>query len=119
MKRNTSRRQILQGLITSSLVVGFDTISRSWVTFANTADSFVNLPYLDGVLYTDDATRASAADDFGHLINRYPKAVLKPGSVDDIVKIIKFARTHRLKVAARGLSSYLLRSGTSREWCGH
>ncbi|BDA69801.1 dehydrogenase containing FAD binding domain [Calothrix sp. PCC 7716] len=102
MTRNTSRRQILQGLITSSVVVGFDTISCSWVAFANTAESFVNLPYLDGVLYTDDTTRASAADDFGHLIRRYPKAVLKPGSVNDIVKMIKFARTHRLKVAARG-----------------
>jgi hypothetical protein len=43
--------------------------------------NWFNLPNLDGKLYTDDATRASAANDFGHLIRRYPKAVLKPGSV--------------------------------------
>ncbi|KAF3890233.1 MULTISPECIES: FAD-binding protein [Nostocales] len=102
MKNNASRRKILQGLIASTVVVGFDPVNRSWVTPADAAHSFINLPHLDGVLYTDDATRASASDDFGHLIHRYPKAVLKPGSIHDIVNIIKFARTHSLKVAARG-----------------
>ncbi|GAA6624289.1 FAD-binding protein [Scytonema sp. NUACC26] len=102
MKNYASRRNILQGLIASTILVGFDTVNSSWVAFASTADSFVNLPHLDGVLYADDDTRANAADDFGHLVRRYPKAVLKPGSIDDIVNIIKFARTHNLKVAARG-----------------
>jgi cytokinin dehydrogenase len=102
MKNNAARRDILQGLIASAVVVGFDTVNRSWVSSAYAAPSFINLPHLDGVLYTDDATRANVSDDFGHLIHRYPKAVLKPGSIDDIVNIIKFARTHSLKVAARG-----------------
>lgn len=102
MKNSLSRRDILQGLITSTVVIGFDTVCRSWVTRANAASLFVNLPDLDGVLYTDDATRVHAADDFGHLVRHYPKAVLKPGSINDIVKIIKFARTYNIKVAARG-----------------
>jgi hypothetical protein len=102
MKNHASRRNILQGLIASAVVVGFDTGNHSWVTPANATHSFINLPHLDGVLYVDDATCTNVSDDFGHLVHRYPKAVLKPGSIDDIVKIIRFARTHRLKVAARG-----------------
>ena len=105
MKNKTSRRTILQGLISSAVIIGFDVINRSWVTSAlaaSASEEFVNLPHLDGVLYTDDATRANVSNDFGHLVHRHPKAVLKPGSIDDIVKIIRFARTHSLKVAARG-----------------
>lgn len=102
MKEYTSRRHILQGLIASTVIVGFDIVNGSWIASASTADSFVNLPHLDEVLYTDDATRANAGDDFGHIVRRYPQAVLKPGSIDDIVTIIKFARTFNLKVTARG-----------------
>ena len=42
------------------------------------------------------------AADFGRIISRQPRAVLIPGSVNDIVKIIRFAREHDLKVAANG-----------------
>jgi cytokinin dehydrogenase len=102
MKNNASRRQVLQGAIASALVVGFNPVQRSWVTSASAASGFESLPPLDGILYTDAATRNAAADDFGHLVRRYPTAVLKPGSVKDIVRIVQFARTHKLKVAARG-----------------
>ncbi len=102
MKDKTSRRAILKGLIVGTVVIGFDVVNHSWVTSALAADSFVHVPHLDGVLYTDDATRAVAADDFGHIVHRQPLAVLKPGSIEDIIQIIKFARTHKLKVASRG-----------------
>ena len=42
------------------------------------------------------------AADFGRIISRQPQAVLIPGSVNDIAKIICFARCHDLKVAANG-----------------
>lgn len=105
MKNKTSRRAILQGLITSVVVIGFDVINRSWVTSANAASAskkLVNIPHLDGVLYTDDAARAAASNDFGHLVHRLPLSVLKPGSIQDIVRIIQFAIGNNLKVAARG-----------------
>ncbi len=101
MKNKTSRRTILQGLMGSTVIIGFDVVNRSWVTPAFAVQSFVNLPHLDGVLYTDDAISA-AADDFGHIVHRQPLAVLKPGSIGDIVNIIEFARQNNLKVAARG-----------------
>lgn len=102
MHKHLSRRSFLKGVVAGTVVVGFDAHTRGWVTAAQAADRFATLPTLDGVLYVDDATRAAAADDFGHIISRTPLAVLRPGSVKDIVKLVRFARKHDLKVAARG-----------------
>jgi FAD/FMN-containing dehydrogenase len=63
---------------------------------------FESLPPLSGVLYTDNTTLTAAADDFGHILHRQPIAVLKPGSIEDIIRIIQFGRTHNIKIAARG-----------------
>jgi hypothetical protein len=103
MKNNTSRRAVLQGLMASAIVIGFDVPSRSWVTSASAISLFESLPPLDGVLYTDNTTLADAADDFGRIVHRQPIAVLKPGSIEDIIRIIQFARTHKIKIAARGM----------------
>jgi cytokinin dehydrogenase len=94
MKNNTSRRAVLQGLMASAIVIGFDVANRSWVTSASAISLFESLPPLDGVLYTDNTTLA-AADDFGHIVHRQPIAVLKPGSIEDIIRIIQFARTYQ------------------------
>jgi FAD/FMN-containing dehydrogenase len=84
-------------------VLGFDPVRRSWVTEARASEGpLVGLPVLDGTLRTDPAVLAQAADDFGHIVHRVPIAVLQPGSVEDIARIIRFARAHRLKVAMRG-----------------
>jgi FAD/FMN-containing dehydrogenase len=102
MKNNTSRRAVLQGLMANAIVIGFNVANRSWVTSANAISLFESLPPLDGVLYTDNTTLAAAADDFGHIVHRQPIAVLKPGSIKDIIRIIQFGRTHNIKIAARG-----------------
>src|SRR5215211_228462 len=102
-----SRRTFLRGTLAGAVVVaGFDTGLRTWVTAAELehratalADDF---PTFDGVLLLDDASRAAAADDFGHLVHRQPLAVLKPGSVNDVVELIRFARCNNIHVAARG-----------------
>ena len=54
------------------------------------------------MLLLDGASRAAAADDFGHLVHRQPLAVLKPGSVNDVEKLISFARRNKIQVAGRG-----------------
>lgn len=102
MNNSASRRRVLQSVVASAIIVGFDLVKRSWVTSASAASEFETLPPLDGRLYTDSATRNAAAADFGHLVRRYPTAVLKPGSIEDVVRIVRFARSHKLKVAARG-----------------
>ncbi|BCL39696.1 FAD-binding protein [Nostoc sp. MS1] len=102
MNQNTSRRQVLQGLVVTAVVIGFDVVGRGWVTSADASSIFESIPPLDGKLYTDSETVASASVDFGNIIHRRPIAVLHPESIEDIVQIIRFARTHQIKVAARG-----------------
>ena len=107
MNEQISRRTFLRGTMAGAIVVaGFDTRLRSWVSAAELehrnsalAEDF---PVFDGVLLLDDASRTAAADDFGHLVHRQPKAVLRPGSVNDVVKLVTFARRNNIQVAARG-----------------
>jgi FAD/FMN-containing dehydrogenase len=99
-----SRRGLLKSIVAGAIVLGFDPAKRSWVTEAraDTSSPFAGLPPLDGTLSSDPTVIASHADDFGHIVHRTPIAVLLPGSVDDIVKVVKFCRSHNIKVATRG-----------------
>jgi cytokinin dehydrogenase len=104
MPSDISRRAFLTGLTaaTATLIVGFDPAERSWITAAHAAGSFDPLPPLDGALLTDDAALTAASGDYGRVITRRPMAVLKPGSVQDIATMVRFARRRGLKIAARG-----------------
>jgi cytokinin dehydrogenase len=106
MSGEISRRTFLHGTLAGAVVIaGFDTGLRSWVSAAEIHRATAlaeNFPSFDGVLLLDDASRAAAADDFGHLVHRQPLAVLKPGSVEDVVKLVQFARRNNIDVAARG-----------------
>ena len=101
-----SRRDFLRGSLAAVAVLGFDADLRSWATAAELAGGRANLadgfPDFDGQILTDDATLSAAADDFGHAIRRRPRAVLRPGSIQDIARLIDFARRHDIQVAARG-----------------
>jgi cytokinin dehydrogenase len=99
--KNISRRDLIKGLFATSAIIGFDLVSRSWVAEASGSD-FSQLPPLDGTLTTDPASLATAADDFGHIIHRTPVAVLRPGSIADVVKMVRFAREHNIRIAGRG-----------------
>jgi FAD/FMN-containing dehydrogenase len=82
--------------------VAFNPLSRSWA--ATPGPRTVEPPPFDGQLLLETAKLTAAADDFGHIVHRTPWAVLIPGSVEDIVKVVRFARERGLKVAAaRGL----------------
>ncbi|WP_164018974.1 FAD-binding protein [Pyxidicoccus trucidator] len=97
--RALSRRTLLQGAL---VAVAFNPASRSWA--ATLEPGAVALPPLDGQLLMDAASLTAASDDFGHIIHRTPWAVLVPGSVDDIVAMVRFTRRQGLKIAAaRGL----------------
>ena len=86
-----------------AVVVGFDLSTRAWATAGERAGRLARgFPIFDGVLRTDTLARDGAADDFGHLVHRRPLAVLEPGSVDDIVRLIRFARRWGIGVAPRG-----------------
>jgi cytokinin dehydrogenase len=103
MESGFSRRRFLQGLAGTAVVVGWSPLAQSWVIDPTMCD-FTELPPLDGELRTDPTTRAAFADDFGNIVSREPCAVVVPGSVEDIVKIVRFARRHGLRVAMNGQS---------------
>jgi cytokinin dehydrogenase len=102
MKHQVSRRHFTK-LAIGAAIVGFNPDERSWVTqSSNTARPFDRLPKLDGPLLLDEESRRAIAIDQGNMFQRVPAAVLRPGSVDDIVAMVRYANQHKLKVAIRG-----------------
>ena len=67
-----------------------------------------DLTGLDGTLLVDDVARQAAAVDFGRIVRRLPIAVLKAGSVQDIVKASRYASLHDIKIAMRGQGHSML-----------
>lgn len=104
MRPEPARRTTLYGLATAAGVVGFDPATRGWATGRRrpAGADFDRVPPLDGTLVTDDAARDAVSEDFGHLVHRRPAAVLRPGSVGDIVTMTRFCRRHGIPLAARG-----------------
>ena len=100
-----TRRRVLSAGFAAALIVAFDPLGGVWVSEAAAAPpppGTIPVPDLDGQLVTDPAALATAADDFGHLVHRTPRAVLRPGSVQDVVRLLRFADRHRIPVAMRG-----------------
>ena len=99
-----TRRGFMRQLAGTTLVLGFAPRSGRWVTAAETAPDtpFDKVPPLTGTLHLDEVSLDAAAQDFGRLVRRRPIAVLKPGSVRDISRMLRFAARHGLRVAVRG-----------------
>jgi FAD/FMN-containing dehydrogenase len=95
------RRFITRGV---AVVAGFDVGARRWIGAAEArpAPGFARVPSLDGRLVFARAARNAVSRDQGNIISRRPVAVLEPGSVGDIGKMIGFCREHRISVATRG-----------------
>jgi cytokinin dehydrogenase len=102
MEHQVARRAFVTGVATGALVVGFDPVARRWVAQASTGASLGNVPSLDGRLLTDPTARSQAADDFGHIVHRSPRAVLLPGSVSDVATMVRYCHARGIAVAARG-----------------
>lgn len=102
MTKPLGQRKALAAMAARSAVLAFDPESRSWITEADAKKGGIHIPALDGDLAIDEASLAEASDDYGHVIQRTPIAVLRPGSVDDIAKLVKFARPRGIKLAMRG-----------------
>jgi cytokinin dehydrogenase len=102
MEDRLTRRTVVAGIAAGALVVGFDPVTGNWLTEASASEVPRDLPRLEGRVRLDDAARAGAADDFGHLVRHRPLAVLEPGSVNDVAVMVRYCREHRVPVAARG-----------------
>ena len=101
-----SRRRLMLGASAAATVavLGFDPQRRRWVTtaMAEEAPDFARLPRLDGTLHLDEATRRTYAEDFGLIVHEFPLAVLKAGSVEDVARMIRFARRFHIRLVSRG-----------------
>jgi FAD/FMN-containing dehydrogenase len=71
------------------------------VTTDATTSGAPPVPDLDGSLEPSRPSE-SFGDDFGRLVPRAPRAVLRPGSVEDVARIVAHARRHGLTVAMNG-----------------
>jgi FAD/FMN-containing dehydrogenase len=63
------------------------------------------LPTLDGSLHLDLPTRLRFAHDAGRISTGVPAAVVRPGSADDVARVVAYCRRHRVPLAARGLGN--------------
>lgn len=95
-----ARRQFIAGL-SSVTVLGFNPLEGVWINEAS-ASSLERIPELDGELVMDAASLSAVARDAGNIVHKVPVAVLRPGSVHDISKMVQFCRKYHIKVAARG-----------------
>ena len=98
------RRDFLAGSAAAAALVAFDRAGGRWLTAAEAkgnADAHP-IPALDGTLRTDLAARAESATDMGRIERVLPWAVLFPGSVGDIQKMVRFCREHGIRVSQRG-----------------
>jgi cytokinin dehydrogenase len=102
-----SRRRWL-ALAAATAAVAFDPRGRRWVSAAEAREAseaeacWHHVPRLDGELVLEGAAIDEAADDFGHIIHEVPRAVLRPGSVRDVQRVIRFANRFGIGVSMRG-----------------
>lgn len=82
-------------------VVGFSPVARAWVSSGHRG-RFHGVPPLDGELVTDAHARQEMGQDLGYIVFTSPSAVLRPGSIRDIQRMIQFCNLHGIRVAARG-----------------
>ncbi|MGH3548244.1 MAG: FAD-binding protein [Pseudonocardiaceae bacterium] len=80
--------------------VALDPATRTWIARENPGAALV--PELRGALVCDESSLRWAADDFGHVMHRRPRAVLRPVDTADVAAIVAFAGKTGLSIAARG-----------------
>jgi FAD/FMN-containing dehydrogenase len=103
--QHLQRREFLKAAGVAAVIVGYSTTENAWVTTAHADEhgsDFDEVPELDGQLLTDQASREARGTDLGLIIFNNPQAVLRPASMDDIVKMVEFCLSRGIFVAARG-----------------
>lgn len=101
MSQQIERRDFLKATGAAAVILGYSRSAGAWVTGGHHG-SFDCAPQLDGVLLTDQASRDAKETDLGNIIFNTPAAVLRPASISDIQKMIKFCMERDIEVCARG-----------------
>ncbi|MFI6151083.1 FAD-binding protein [Kitasatospora sp. NPDC051170] len=93
------------------LAVGWNTATRAWADAPG--PQVEQLPALDGAVSLQGGELDRFASDFGHFVRQSPRAVLHPGSVRDVQRVVAFAHRHRIHVAVNGQSGDTAKVGTA------
>ena len=81
-------------------IVGFDIIARAWIVDPGQATGRAPLPLLRGRLVVDVAAQVGTVDDQGRPARSLIAAMLLPGAVDDIVRMLRFCDEHGIVVVS-------------------
>lgn len=103
MTQPENRRAFLAGLTAATAIFAFSPSARAWLAEPEAAADAIPLPSLDGQLLFAPGDLGAAADDFGHILHHTPVAVLLPGSIADIRRILRFAHAHRIPVGGMSM----------------
>ncbi|GAB4519281.1 MAG: hypothetical protein Tsb0020_37850 [Haliangiales bacterium] len=103
MERLLAQYQDAQSAAADDSITGLELSGQRWVTgAAQERPDIVAIPALDGALVFDTSARALAAGDFGGIASQMPWAVLFPGSIDDVERMVRFANQQQLRITGRG-----------------
>jgi cytokinin dehydrogenase len=91
-----------RALLCAGLGVGAGLTSRSGAVMPVAQAEACERPPVDGDWSCDSEVRLAAASDFGRIVSRTPRAVLRPSSRADIAGLLRWASKHGLRVSARG-----------------
>lgn len=101
MRSGPTRRGLLQGLGAGALIIGFDPVSRHWVTGSGARRPAAPVPPLTGQLLFSGPEFSAASDDFGHIVHQQRWAVPEPGGVGDI-EVMRRHRGHLTPLRGAG-----------------
>ena len=101
--RPVSRRLLLERIAGCGLTAALGPFGAPWIA-ASKAQTCCpdDVPRLDGEYQVDEAARRAVASDFGRSLYRLPLAVVKPRTIDDVVRAVAYANDNGIKVAMRG-----------------
>ena len=90
---------------THALIRGFDLVDRVWIEHCRDPRSHVPLPRLEGRLLIDRASQLRATNDSWRNGNAPIAAMLIPGSVEDIIRMIRFCDEHGIVMTNLGAAA--------------
>ena len=66
------------------------------------AQPFGATAWLDGDYLVDNASRSAVATDYGGVVRRMPRAMVRARTAEDVVRVVAYANGRHIKVAMRG-----------------
>ena len=86
-------------------VTGFDILARAWMSECRRKMRRAPLPFLSGKLVVDVTSQIRAVDDDGQPARQLVAAILLPGHVKDIVRMMRFCDEHGILVTGQNAAA--------------